>query len=279
MKPAPLVYRRPATVAEACALLADGGYAKVVAGGQSLVPLLNFRLATPDLLVDLRDVAGLDGIEVGPDAVVVGAMTTQRALERDAAALAACPLLALALPYVGHTTTRNRGTVGGTIAHADPAAELPCVLACLDGDVDAEGPSGVRAVPAAELFVTHLTSSLADDEILTRVRFPVLGADWRLGFQEVAQRHGDYAMAMAALAVRVDGGRPVAARVAVGAVADRPLRLPEVEAAIASGAPADELRALAAAAVEPPDAPHAPAAYRRALVGTLIVRALEEALA
>lgn len=279
MKPAPLAYRRPATVAEACALLAEGGYAKVVAGGQSLVPLLNFRLATPDLLVDLRDVAGLTGIEVGPDAVVVGAMTTQRALERDGAALAACPLLALALPYVGHTTTRNRGTVGGTIAHADPAAELPCVLACLEGDVDVEGPTGARAIAAADLFVTHLTSSLADDELLTRVRFPVLGPDWRFGFQEVAQRHGDYAMAMAAVGVRVEGGRLVAARVAVGAVADRPLRLAEVEAAIVAGADADVLRALAAAAVDPPDAPHAPAAYRRALVGTLVVRALEEALA
>lgn len=279
MKPAPLAYRRPATVAEACALLAEGGYAKVVAGGQSLVPLLNFRLATPDLLVDLRDVEGLTGIGVGPDAVVVGAMTTQRALERDGAALAACPLLALALPYVGHTTTRNRGTVGGTIAHADPAAELPCVLACLEGDVDVEGPAGARAIAAADLFVTHLTSSLADDELLTRVRFPVLGPDWRFGFQEVAQRHGDYAMAMAAVGVRIEGGRPVAARVAVGAVADRPLRLADVEAAIVAGADAEDLRALAAAAVEPPDAPHAPAAYRRALVGTLIVRALEEALA
>ena len=151
-----------------------GGYAKVVAGGQSLVPLLNFRLATPDVLVDLRGVDGLTGIEVGPDAVVVGAMTTQRELERDAAALAACPLLALALPHVGHTTTRNRGTVGGTIAHADPAAELPCVLACLDGSVDAAGPAGERAIAAADLFVTHLTSSLAEDEIVTRVRFPVL---------------------------------------------------------------------------------------------------------
>ena len=273
MKPAPLRYVRPATVDEACAALADGGDAKVVAGGQSLVPLLNFRLATPDVLVDLRGVEGLTGIEVGPDAVVVGAMTTQRELERDAAALAACPLLALALPHVGHTTTRNRGTVGGTIAHADPAAELPCVLACLDGSVDAAGPGGERAIDAADLFVTHLTSSLAEDEIVTRVRFPVLPG-WRFGFQEVAQRHGDYAMAMAAVGVGPDG-----VRVAVGAVADRPLRLPEVEAAIAAGAGDDDLRALVAAALDPADAPHAPPDYRRALAGTLVVRALAEARA
>lgn len=277
MKPAPLAYRRPASVEEACALLAEGGYAKVVAGGQSLVPLLNFRLATPDLLVDLRDIPGLDAIRVDADAVRVGAMATQRALERDAAALAACPLLALALPYVGHTTTRNRGTVGGTIAHADPAAELPCVLACLDGEADVVGSAGPRTIPAAELFVTHLTSSLAEDEVLTEVRFPVLPAGWGFGFHEVAQRHGDYAMAMAAVAVRLDGGRPAEARVAVGAVADRPLRLPEVEAAIVAGASADDLRALVAGALDPPDAPHAPADYRRALAGTLVVRALGEA--
>jgi carbon-monoxide dehydrogenase medium subunit len=279
VKPAPLAYRRPASVEEACALLAQGGYAKVVAGGQSLVPLLNFRLATPDLLVDLRDVPGLDAIRVGPDAVHVGAMATQRALERDAAALAACPLLALALPHVGHTTTRNRGTVGGTIAHADPAAELPCVLACLDGEVDVVGTAGPRPIPAQGLFVTHLTSSLADDEVLTEVRFPVLAGDWGFGFREVAQRHGDYAMAMAAVAVRRDGAAVAEARVAVGAVADRPLRLPDVEAAIARGAPADELRALTAGALDPSDAPHAPADYRRALAGTLVVRALGEALA
>ncbi len=279
MKPAPLVYQRPSTIDEACRLLATGGYVKVVAGGQSLMPLLNFRLATPDVLVDLRDVAGLVGIEVTDTAVTVGAMTTQRALERDRAALEACPLLGLALPHVGHTTTRNRGTVGGTIAHADPAAELPCVLVCLDGEAVVVGLDGTRHVSAAELFVSYLTSSLGDDEILTAVRFPVLGAGWRFGFGEVAQRHGDYAMAIVALAVRLEDGDVIEARVAAGAVSDRPIRLTMVEAAIVAGVPPNELRALAAESVDPPDSPHAPSAYRRSLVGTLVVRALAEALA
>ena len=279
MKPAPLRYVRPQSVAEACAALHAEPEAKVIAGGQSLMPLLNFRLAVPEVLVDLAGIPGLRGIVVAEDSVEVGAMTTQRALERDADALAACPLLALALPHVGHTTTRNRGTVGGSIAHADAAAELPCVLACLDGSVIVAGQGASRQQAAAGLFVTHLTSALAADEVLTAVRFPVLADSWRFAFHEVTQRHGDYAMTMIACAADVVAGRIVEVRIAAGAIADRPLRLTEAEQAVVAGAELGEVRRIAEASIEPSGAPHAPAAYRRARVGALVVRCLEQVLA
>lgn len=276
MKPAILAYRRPGSIEEALALLAEDPDAKVLAGGQSLVPLMNFRLAIPGTVVDINGLPGLAEIRIRDDAVEVEARVTQRMLERNPSALAACPLLALALPYVGHTTTRNRGTVCGSIAHADAAAELPCVLACLEGEAEARSGRGTRRIGAADLFVGHLTSALAPDEILTVVRFPRLHGDWRYAFHELAQRHGDYAMAMVALAVRFEDGQVVEARLAAGAIADRPLRLPGAEQAIVDGLPADDVGALAATVVDPIGAPHAPAEYRRALTGALISRAVEE---
>ena len=180
VKPSPLRLERPRSLEEALALLAEhGDDAKVIAGGQSLVPLLNFRLAAPAVLVDLNQVPALALIDVADGSVRVGALCPQRELERHAAALAACPLLRLALPFVGHVATRNRGTVGGSIAHADAAAELPLLLQTLAGEVEVTGPSGARLVPAEEFFVSHLTSCLEPDEIVTEVRFPV--ARRRLG--------------------------------------------------------------------------------------------------
>ena len=155
----------------------------------------------------------------------VGALCAQRDLERHAAALAACPLLALALPYVGHVATRNRGTVGGSIAHADAAAELPLLLQTLGGEVEVTGPSGARLVPADEFFVSHLTSCLEPDEMVIEVRFPVTGAGWGAGFAEVAPRHGDYAVCAVACALRVADGVVAEARLGAAAVSDRPVRL------------------------------------------------------
>ena len=284
MKPSPLQLERPRSLDEALALLAEHGEdAKLIAGGQSLVPLLNFRLAAPAVLVDLGAVPGLAGIGIAEGAVRVGAMCSQRDLERHAAGLAACPLLALALPYVGHVATRNRGTVGGSIAHADAAAELPLLLQTLGGEVEVTGPAGARIVASEEFFVSHLTSCLEAGEIVTEVRFPSGGAGWGAGFAEVAPRHGDYAVCAAACALRVEDGVVAEARLGAGAVSDRPLGLPAAAAALVGSC--CEPGALAAAAeaarlaVDPSDGMHASAEYRRHLTGVLIRRAAERAYA
>jgi carbon-monoxide dehydrogenase medium subunit len=284
VKPPPLRLQRPRSLEEAIALLAEhGDDAKVIAGGQSLVPLLNFRLAAPVLLVDLNQIPALAMIDIAEGAVRVGALCAQRDLERHDAALAACPLLGLALPYVGHAATRNRGTVGGSIAHADAAAELPLVLQTLSGEVEVTGPSGARLVPADEFFVSHLTTCLDADEIVTEVRFPVTGAGWGAGFAEVAPRHGDYAVCAVACALRVEGGVVREARVGAGAVADRPLRLAGAERALAGSrcepGARDAAAAAARAEVEPSDGMHASAEYRRHLAGVLVSRAAERAYA
>jgi aerobic carbon-monoxide dehydrogenase medium subunit len=283
VKPSPLRLERPRSLAEALALLAENGDdAKVLAGGQSLMPVINFRLAAPVVLVELGQVPALAMIAV-EETVRVGAMCPQRDLERHAEALAACPLLALVLPYVGHVATRNRGTVGGSIAHADAAAELPLVLQTLAGEVEVTGASGARLVPAEEFFVSHLTSCLAPDELVTEVRFPVGGAGWGAGFAEVAPRHGDYAVCALACALRVEDGVVTQARLGAGAVADRPVRLPAAEAILVGTR--CEPAALAAAAeaartsVDPSDGMHASAEYRRHLTGVLAGRSAQRAYA
>lgn len=282
MKPAPLRLERPRSLQEAIALLAEhGDDAKVIAGGQSLVPLLNFRLAAPVMLVDLNQVPALAMVDVAEGAVRVGALCVQRDLERNLDALDACPLLRLALPYVGHVATRNRGTVGGSIAHADAAAELPLVLQTLAGEVEVTGPSGARVVAAEEFFVSHLTTCLDVAEIVTEVRFPACGPGWGSGFAEVAPRHGDYAVCAVACALRLEGGVVAEARLGAGAVADRPLRLGAAERVLvgsrcepgALAAAADEARR----AVDPSDGMHASAEYRRHLTGVLVSRAAQRA--
>jgi carbon-monoxide dehydrogenase medium subunit len=197
--------------------------------------------------------------------------------------MAACPLLALALPFVGHVATRNRGTVGGSIAHADAAAELPLVLQTLGGEVEITGPSGARLVPAGEFFVTHLTSCLEPGEIVTEVRFPAGGPGWGSGFAEVAPRHGDYAVCAVACALRVEGGVVAEARLGAAAVSDRPIRLPGAERALVGTRCEPEGLAAAAAAaradVEPSDGMHASAEYRRHLAGVLAGRTAGRAYA
>ncbi|MDP9259554.1 MAG: FAD binding domain-containing protein [Actinomycetota bacterium] len=282
MKPSPLRLERPRSLEAALALLAEhGDDAKVIAGGQSLVPLLNFRLAAPAVLVDLNQVPALAMIDIAEGSVRVGALSLQRDLERHAAALAACPLLRLALPFVGHVATRNRGTVGGSIAHADAAAELPLLLQTLAGDVEVTGPAGARLVPSEEFFVSHLTSCLEPDELVTEVHFPATGAGWGAGFAEVAPRHGDYAVCAVACALRVEGGIVSEARLGAGAVSDRPLRLAAAERALVGTRCEPEALASAAAeargAVDPSDGMHASAEYRRHLAGVLASRAAQSA--
>ena len=278
-------YACPATLSEAVALLAShDGDAKAIAGGQSLVPMLAFRVASPSLLVDLRKLPGLDQIKITEAGVSLGALVRWRDIEDDARLRQAHPLLAAAIKHVAHYQIRNRGTVGGSVAHADPAAEMPGVVVTCEAAIAVTGKSGARVIPADSFFQGALTTALAPDEIITEIRFPAWPAGRRFGFEEFALRRGDFALAAAAVFYDQDaGGRAANAHVGVIGVGDRPVRLATVEAAL-DGARVDAAviaRAAAAAsvAVDPQDDIHASAAYRRSLVGTMVERALLSASA
>lgn len=267
MKPAPFAYLRPTSLAEAVAALAATPGAKVLAGGQSLVPLLSMRLAQPVALVDLAGVPGLDAVEVSAAGVRVGAMVRHADLLAHPAAGAAQPLLPLALGHVAHPAVRNRGTTVGSIVHADPAAEMPAVLALLGGSVEAVSPRGTRTVPAAELYVGPLETSLGPDEIATAALVPALPAGARVAFAEISRRQGDYAQCGVAVLVAGDGR----ARAAYLSVSEVPT---VVDLGDASPTEAGE---IALAHLEPAADLHASAAYRAQLVRVLTARALREA--
>jgi carbon-monoxide dehydrogenase medium subunit len=278
-------YACPATLSEAVALLAShDGDAKAIAGGQSLVPMLAFRVASPSLLVDLRKLPGLDQIKITEAGVSLGALVRWRDIEDDARLQHAHPLLAAAIKHVAHYQIRNRGTVGGSVAHADPAAEMPGVVVTCEATMAVTGKSGARVIPADSFFQGALTTALASDEIITEIRFPAWPAGRRFGFEEFALRRGDFALAAAAVFYDQDaGGRAANAHVGVIGVGDRPVRLATVEAAL-NGARVDaaaiaRAAAAASAAVDPQDDIHASAAYRRSLVGTMVERALLSASA
>lgn len=277
MKPAPFGYVRAGSLDEALAALTEGGEdAKPIAGGQSLVPALNLRLVRPTLLVDLNH-AGLDGVAAN-GALTVGATTRQAALVRDERVH---PLVREALPFVGHFVTRNRGTVGGSIAHADGAAELPLCFVALDGKVVVDGPSGRRVIAADEFFVTHFTTTLGAGELVVETVWPLVATGESCAFEELALRAGDFAQSMVAVALRRGAdGRVVDASVAVGAVSDRPIRLRDVETLLVGTSGAEAARdagSLAASLVDPPGSIHASARYLRALTGALMTRAIERA--
>lgn len=282
MKPPDFEYVRPASTADAVAALAGAnGEAKILAGGQSLVPLLNFRLAAPALLVDLNAVSGLAFLDASDGLLRIGAMTRMRALELDPLVRHTTPLLAAAAGWVGHVQIRNRGTVGGSVAHADPAAEVPAVCLLLDAEVLVAGPGGERRVPADGFFAGFLTTTLADDEVLTEVRIPALGAGERWGFREFAHRRGDFALAGAAVTLAGDPGGPIErARIAVFGTADRPMRARETEQDLVGQPMTEASFAEAASAVASRVAaqdPRPDAAYRRALTETMVRRALGDA--
>jgi aerobic carbon-monoxide dehydrogenase medium subunit len=258
MKPPPFDYHAPTTLDEAVRLRAElGSDASILAGGQSLVPMLNMRLARPSALIDLNRVPELAYVRRDDGGIAVGAMTRQRELERSDEAHAACPLVREALQFVAHAIVRNRGTVGGSIAHADPAAELPSVLVALGGRVTARSAGGVREIPAEQLFEFHFTTSLAPDEILTEVWLPELPPGSGHAFLELSRRHGDYALAGLACVVR--GGH---VRMAFTGVGPTPILVES-----------DDPEA-AAAAVHPADDLHGTAEYRRELVRVLARRAV-----
>jgi carbon-monoxide dehydrogenase medium subunit len=282
VKPPKFDYHAPRTVDEAVALLARyGGDAKPLAGGQSLVPLLNFRLARPAALIDLNRIAALAGIRETDGQVAFGAMTRQRAVEFSPVVARRLPLLAEATRWVGHLPIRSRGTIGGSIAHADPSAEYPAVLTALGGTVVARGPKGERVLTSAELFETYLTTTLGPDEMLTEVRLPAMpaGAGW--AFEEFARRHGDFAIVGIAAALWRDGGRWTARLAAAGA-GPVPVRLRGAEEIIERDGVGDGAVAAAGARaaelVQPDGDIHASADYRRNLTRVLTARALKKAI-
>jgi carbon-monoxide dehydrogenase medium subunit len=285
MKLPPLDYACPATLAEAVAMLAaHNGEAKPIAGGQSLMPMLAFRMASPALLVDLRKLPDLNRITITDDGVKLGALVRWRDIEDDTRLPAAHPLLAAAIAHVAHYQIRNRGTVGGSLAHADPAAEMPGIALTCDAEIVTAGTSGPRTIPAQQFFLGPLTTALRPDEIIVEVRLPAWPARRRWGFQEFARRRGDFALAgVAVFYDEDDDGRAVNAHAGAIGVGDTPVRLKGVEAALDGRAVDAETIAAAARAasaeVDPRDDIHAPAAYRRALVGTLTGRALTAATA
>lgn len=283
MKPPPFVYHAPESVEEALAVLADvGDDGKVLAGGQSLIPLLNMRLAAPGHLVDIGRVAGLDGVRVADGEVRVGANVRHRALERHVDAGAANPLLRQALHHVAHPVIRNRGTTVGSIAHADPAGEMPAVMAVLGGRATLASVRGTREVAAADLFQGPLQADVAPDELVTDVTFPVPGPRSGTAFEELARRHGDYAMAGVAVVVSLDQERRVvSARAGFIGVGGTPIVVDLSDAcrdrSNAEGSFGDAV-AVAREAIDPEDDIHATAAYRRHLAGVLLDRALHAAL-
>ncbi|HEV3450281.1 MAG TPA: FAD binding domain-containing protein [Acidimicrobiia bacterium] len=283
MKPAPFEYHAPETVADAVAVLAaHGDEAKPLAGGQSLVPMLALRLARFEHLVDLNRVEELTGLRRRDGTLVVGAMTRQATLERAEAA-ADVPLLTLAAPLIGHFQIRNRGTVGGSLAHADPASELPAVALALDAELEVATTAATRVVPAAEFFVGNWTTALEPDELLVAARFPVWPGRCGFAVEEVARRHGDFALTGAATGVALDrDGRVERAAVALFGMASTPLRAPEAEASLLGRAAAEldlaELGQLAVRDLDPPDDVHASARYRRMVGAHVVARALARAL-
>ncbi|WP_372729477.1 xanthine dehydrogenase family protein subunit M [Nocardioides sp.] len=279
MKPAPFAYTRPTTLTRALETLAGEPDAKVLAGGQSLVPLLSMRLAAPAALVDINGIAGLDQIEVDDDGVRVGALARHAAVLAHPGARQAQPLLAMALHHVAHPTIRNRGTTVGSIVHADAAAEMPVVLRLLGGSVEAVSSTGTRTIEAADLFVGPLESSLRHDEIAVSAYFPRLGPGEGVAFDELARRHGDYAMCGVAALVRVQDGAVVSARAGYLSVNDTPVVV-DLTASLAGGVDDASLTAAGEAALlelEPAEDIHATAAYRAQLVRVLTGRVLRAA--
>jgi carbon-monoxide dehydrogenase medium subunit len=283
MKPAPFTYHRPRDLDEAIALLARyEGEARPIAGGQSLLPMMAFRVVTPQLLVDLNALPDLGQITIDDQGVRLGSLVRWRDIETDARLAEAHPLLQAAISHVAHYQIRNRGTVGGSLAHADPSAEMPGMAMTCGAEIEIAGTGGRRIVKAKDFFVAALTTALNPDELIVSVRLPAWKAGRRWAFEEFARRKGDFALAGVALFYDQDAAGQVES-INVGAigVGDTPVRLDAVEQALLGRAidlqAIRDAASVAMEAVEPPDDIHAPADYRRALLGTLLERALARA--
>ncbi|MDH3233571.1 MAG: xanthine dehydrogenase family protein subunit M [Alphaproteobacteria bacterium] len=282
MKPPAFEYVAAGSVEEAVSLLAQhDGEAKVIAGGQSLVPMLNFRLLAPAVLVDLNRIPGLDGVTEHDGGLRIGALTRHRTLETSDVIKARFPVLNAAMQFVAHLAIRNRGTIGGSLCHADPAAELPTMAVLLDAEIEAAGPDGERVIAARDFFESALATTLEEDEIVTGVRLPALPAQAGWAFEEFARRSGDFGIAGVGATIALQDDIVAEARVALLGVGQTPLRASAAEKALQGQRHDAELIAAAAEAAreaaEPEDDLHGSADYRRHLVGVLTRRALEAA--
>ena len=283
MKPAKFEYHAPVSVEEALRILERyQGEARVLAGGQSLVPMMNFRLATPAAIVDLNRIAGLAEIGEADGVVTIGAMVRQRRIEFAPLIAEKLPLLSAATRWIGHLPTRTRGTIGGSIAHADPAAEIPMILQVLEGEVVVRAPQGERRIAAPDLFLSPLTTSLAPDEVIIEVHFPTMPPGASYAIEEFARRKGDFAIAAISVMLVRDGERCTMARLATAGIGPVTVRLRDAEAILEERGLGDA--AIAAAAekaaelVEPMSDQHGSADYRRHLTGVLTRRAVHKAI-
>src|SRR5579863_4829287 len=282
MKLPPFDYEAPHTVSEAVELLAEhGDEASVLAGGQSLIPLLALRLARPAMLIDINGVSELSSVSVTDGRVTIGAMTREYVAEDSATVGDTVPLLAAALPLIGHEAIRSRGTIGGSLAHADPAAELPAVARALDAQFVVRGPAGMRVIPAEEWFEGFLTTSRGPDELLVEVRFPTAGPGTGVSFQEVARRHGDFAIVGLAASLTLSDGAISDARLAFSGLSDVPVRAAEAEDLLAGERPSaelfDEAARRATGGIDPPADLHGSPDYRKTVAAALVRRGLRAA--
>jgi carbon-monoxide dehydrogenase medium subunit len=280
MKPAPFTYHDPRSLSDLVALLGKYENAKLLAGGQSLGPMLNFRYVVPDHLIDLNRIPELAYIRPGAGTLEIGAMTRQRALERSAEVKRACPVLAEALGFVGHFQTRNRGTLGGSLCHLDPSAELPGVCALHDATLTVTGPKGPRQVAMADWGVAFMTPNLAPEEVLTSITLQLWREPHGHAFVELARRHGDFAIAGVGCLVALDGGKAKRVALALVGVTQAPVRLAAAERLLAGTDLGDAALRAAAAEIdklEALDDAHVSAAYRKRLAGVLLGRAVGQA--
>jgi carbon-monoxide dehydrogenase medium subunit len=270
LKPAPFAYAKARSVAHAIELLVDDD-ARLLAGGQSLIATLNMRLSHPALLVDINGVGGLDRIESNNGQIEIGALVRHAQAERSSELARRAPLIALAMPHIGHPAIRNRGTIGGSVAFADPAAELPACVLALGGELTIAGPQGSRVVSADDFFKGLFETALTARDVLTAIRIPAAGADTRVGFAEFARRHGDYAMVGLAACARADGQRLRDLRLAYFGVASTPVRAHHAEQALTDRDIDAAVHALAQD-LNPPDDVQASGAVKTHLAGVLLRR-------
>ena len=285
MKPAKFEYYAPTSLADALALLKEhGDDAKILAGGQSLMPMLNMRLARPKVLIDVNRIPGLDYISPTPDGgMAFGALTRLRSVEKSAVVKERIPVLAAVMPSIGHFQIRNRGTVGGSVSHADPAAELPAVCIALDGEFVLSSASDQRVLKAEDFFIAPLTTAIEPGELLTEIRLPARSEEWRWGFQEVCRRQGDFAMVGAVSLLQLDGGGVCrSACITMFGVGGTPARISRAEEALVGNPINDsvleDVSKIVSEELNPDSDIHASAAYRKEVGGVIARRTLEAAI-